>query len=180
LQIAIQIFKKKYNIEKEIKLTRKFVPVNFTKDSHIPNYDVVMVTKSGFWAPVRNWPYFTELKQRLSELKITWFDLTENKIQNNDFLNYVHKSKVFVTLETGASHYASQFVNNQNSLVIQSGYCHNSFWNFYDYDVISHETQCQGCFITHKAQCFNGQKCMKNINVELVLNKILEKLNVKI
>lgn len=180
MNIAIALFKKQFKINKDIQITRNFVPVKYTDLPSVKGCDVSIVSSSGPWAPVRNWPYFTELKDRLAKLNISFIDLTENKIKDNEFLNHVKKSKVFVTLETGASHIASQFVTKENSLVIQSGYCDSSFWNAYNYDVISHDTPCKWCFINigkEQNRCFNGHACMKNIPVDAVLNKVLSKLN---
>jgi hypothetical protein len=175
LETAIQHFKMYFLINQKIEITKKHIPVKFFEDDLIPNIDVVMVTKSGNWAPVRNWPYFEQLKSELTILNISWFDLTENNVKNNEFLNYVKKSKVFLTIETGASHFASQFVNKQNSLVIQSGFCDNSFWNFYDYDIISNDTDCKSCFLLIN-DCPIGHMCMREITVDKVISKILKKL----
>lgn len=175
IQIAIDKFKSKFNIEQEIKITRNYIPVNYKEIETIKQVDVVLVTKSGHWAPVRDWPYFEELKKKLEEKNISFIDVTQRNIKDFEFLDYVKKCKVFVTLETGASHYASQFINKNNSIVIQSGYCDDSFWNYYKYDVIKHDTDCKWCFIQHR-ECNKGHKCMCEISVDIVLNKILEKI----
>lgn len=183
IQIAIEKFKLKFNIDKEIKIIRDYVPVNYKEIETIKQVNIVLVTKSGHWAPVRDWPYFKELKKKLEEKNISFIDVTQQNIIDFEFLNYVKKCKVFVSLETGASHFASQFINKNNSIVIQSGYCDDSFWNYYKYDVIKYDTECKWCFTQHK-MCNKGHKCMREISVDLILNKIMEKLegdkNVKI
>lgn len=173
--VAIEKFKKRFCIDTEIKIIRDFIPVKYKEIEDIPKVDVVMVTKSSDWAPVRDWPYFEDLKKLLQQKHISFIDITQQNIKNFEFLNYVKKCKVFVTLETGASHYASQFINKDNSLVIQSGYCDDSFWNFYKYDVVKYDTNCKWCFTQHK-MCENDHKCMKEISVDVVFNKILQKI----
>jgi len=47
-----------------LKSTLDHVPVKFTLDHNAPSYDVAMVSKTGWWTPYRNWPFFDELKKR--------------------------------------------------------------------------------------------------------------------
>lgn len=172
IESGIEKFKKEFSITQDIKINRSYIPVKFKYVENIPAYNVVIISKSGFWSPVRDWPYFSQLKEKLDKLNVTWIDLTERRIRNNDFLNYVSKSKVFVTLETGASHLASMVAKSEQTLVIQSGYSNSSFWNIYNYDFISYDTDCKSCF---KRSC-EKHDCMKNISVDNVLQKIQTKL----
>jgi hypothetical protein len=171
MKSAIDLFKKQFDIDQEIINKRKHIPVKFQEDDNVPSIDVVMVTNSSAFAPVRDWPYFKELKKELDKNNISWIDITEQGIIDSLFLNYIKKSKVFLTLETGPAHMASQLINKNNSLAIQSGYCLNSFWNMYRYNYINYNIECEKCFFK-KTVCNNDHKCMKNISVDTVLNKI--------
>ena len=118
-------FKNKFNIKEELKILTPYVPVNYTEHSDIRGVDVSLCTKSGVWSKYRDWPFFNQLKHELAKRKISFIDLTQNRIFNNTCLNYVKKSKVYVGLETGTSHYVPQVANN--GIIIQSGY------SFFDY-----------------------------------------------
>jgi hypothetical protein len=174
IEIAIQKFKTIFGIYKEIKNTRKFIPVKFEK-IEIKPVDVVIVSKSGWWAPVRDWPYFDQLKNMLDNEKISWVDVIEKNIQDNEFLNYVAQSKVFITVETGAAHFASQFATKKNSILIQSGYSNSDFWCFYDYDIVSNFVECQPCFIMGDS-CKKDHICMRKIQANQIFDKVMEKI----
>jgi len=177
MQTAFEKFKQVFLIDINIQNKRDFIPIKFIEDENVQQVDVVLVTKTSKWAPVRDWPFFDELKSKLDALNITWIDCSRLAIKDNKFLNYVKKCKVFVTLETGASHYASQLVNKNNSLIIQSGYCLNTFWNSYNYDVISYKTECNNCFVIG-VPCPFEHECMKKISADSVLVRILEKIRI--
>ncbi len=171
----IREFSLKFNISKKIEIRRNHIPVRFQEIELVPACNVVMVTETGHWSPYRNWPYFNELKALLSKSKIDFFDLSENRIRNIEFLNYIKKAKVFVGLETGASHYASKFANGK-SIIIQSGYCDFDYWaGLYDYEHIQHSVECSPCWL--REGCPYDHKCMKEIKPEYVFQKILKKLN---
>lgn len=176
MEIALKKFCKE-NKFNDIRFNRNFIPVKFTEDLSIQSFEVVMVTKTSKTAIVRDWPFFDILKNILTELNISWKDITQEK--DNTFLNYVVNSKLFITLETGAAHLASQFISKENSLVIQSGYCGNKFWNFYNYDVICNQTACEWCFndIT-KPKCKYNHVCMREISVETIVEIIKNKLKI--
>ena len=140
MQHMIRRFKQTFNINKDIKIKTHYVPINFVDIPKIEGTDVAMVTQSGHWTPYRNWPYFEELKKELNNYNIKYIDISKENIKNQECLNWVKKSKLYLGLETGTSHLVSQVVNN--SLIIQSGYTHNNFWNFYNYDYISHDVDC--------------------------------------
>jgi len=179
LEITLDKFKTYFPDLKdtEFKIKTPYVPVKYKDNPDIKSYDIVMATKSGVWSRYRNWLYFPELKKVLDKEGITYYDLSENNIKNNDCLNYVKKSKLYIGLETGTSHYVSQFANNKG-LIIQSGYCDISYWCNYKYEIISRNVNCKPCFLNLKTQpCTNGHICMKNITVDMVMEKIKEMLN---
>jgi len=175
IESALQLFIEKFDITQNIDINRKFIPVNFIKDDTLESFDVVLVTKSGFWSEIRNWPFFDELKKMLTDNNITWKDITLERDQNS--LNYVNNSKIFVSLETGSSHLASKLITKKKSLIIQSGYSKNSFWNFYDYDVIDVNAECSPCFLRSISECKCNHKCMTKISVDEVFHKIKSKLD---
>ena len=170
-------------IRQEIKTTKYKIPVKYYDILSIPSVDVSIVSKGGLWSGYKNWPYFKELKDKLNENKITYIDLSEKNIKNIECLNYIKKSKLYLGLDTGVSHYASSVASGK-TLIIQSGYNYFDFWCFYDYDYINVNIECQKCFLNyytitkkHKyMNCKNDHKCMKNISVDMVYNKIVEKL----
>lgn len=170
----IEEFSGEFNITQSIKVNRNYIPVQFQEFNKVPAYSVVIVSETGYWTSYRNWPYFKELKELLKMAKIDFFDLSENRIRNIEFLNYIKKAKVFVGLETGASHYASKFANGK-SIIIQSGYSDFDYWaGLYDYDHIKHDVECSPCWLRNG--CFYDHKCMKDIKPEHVFEKILKKL----
>lgn len=177
LESAMIFFTEKFGITKKININRSFIPINFVRQP-CDSFDVVLVTKSGFWSEIRNWPFFDELKEMLSKNNITWKDITSEK--DNNFLNFIDKAKVFITLETGSSHLASQLITKKKTLLIQSGYSKNSFWNSYAYDtVIANDISCSPCFLRTLQHCKNGHNCMKKISVNEIFKKIQNKLEEK-
>jgi hypothetical protein len=169
-----EVFSEKFNISRKINIIRNYIPVKFREYDNVPAYSVVMVSETGYWTSYRNWPYFKELKELLKLSKIDFLDLSENRIRNQEFLNYVNKAKVFLSLETGASHYASKFAGGK-TIIIQSGYCDFNYWaGLYDYDHIRHDVKCSPCWL--RKGCSWDHKCMKSIKPEFVFKKILKKL----
>jgi hypothetical protein len=182
LEIMLIKFSKQFNvpnnicdkIKQEIKNTKYRIPVKYYDIPNIPSVDISIVSKTGRFTPYRNWPYFKELKEKLNKEKITYIDLIEKNIKNVECLNYIKKSKLYLGLDTGVSHYASSVASGK-TLIIQSGYNYFDFWCFYDYDYINVNIECQKCF--KRYGCPYDHKCMKDISVNMVYNKIIEKLN---
>lgn len=173
LELVIQRFCTKYDIHKELKIVTPFVPVIFKEDPNIPKVDITLVTKSGKWSKYRNWPYFGELKKALTKKNLTFIDLTEKRIYDNNCLNYVKKSRLFIGLETGASHYVSMVANK--ALIIQSGYSSFDYWCPYPFEYIAEDVACKKCFIHCKSRpyrCSKDHKCMRNLSVDEVMKKI--------
>lgn len=160
-----------------------YIPVNYKEIPDIKGVDVVLCTKTGRWCPYRDWPYFKELKKEFDKLNITYIDLNKEKIKGNECLNYVKKSKLYLGLDTGTSHYVSKFANGK-TLIIQSGFNIFSWWSHtYDYDVITANVECdfRPCFINMKDIAENNVcpfdvSCMKNIKVKHVLYEVQERL----
>jgi len=149
-------------------------PVIYRHDPSIKGYDLCLVTQSGPWTPYRNWPHFSELKSLLVENGITFIDLSEEGVKGNNFLNYVKKSKIYLGLETGASHYAAPYA--KKGLIIQSGYCNFNYWAaHYNYQKIEHPVKCAPCW--KKKGCEHDHKCMRKIPASLVYNEIIRIIN---
>jgi hypothetical protein len=170
---------------KYIEFDRKrhnFVPVLFHETDSIKGADVALCTKTGKWAPYRDWPYFDELKDMLHSSGISYIDLnTPLRILSNDCLNVVAKSKVYVGLDTGTSHYVSKFANRKG-LIIQGGFNPFFFWAWqYEYEPIVTSVECpyRPCFIT-KYDMYSGMvcsaPCISGISVKQVFDRIVEKL----
>ena len=166
-------FKKKFKIESDIKLHGNHIPVKFNKLDNIPSYDIILVTDTGYWTLYRKWPYFNELKELFEKNDISYLDVNEADIKDNTLLNYVDKAKLYVGLETGASHYVSRFANGK-SLIIQSGYTDFSYWaEVYEYECLSVNIKCSPCW---KRNGCEHHKCMSNLSVDKVFNQVFKRL----
>lgn len=160
VQKAIDLFVEQNGIKKEIQRTRNVVPVVF-EEMLTEGVDVALNTQCGRMGKYREWPYFTELKRELKKNKISFIDLDEKKIRGNLALNYVKKSKLYVGLDTGMSHYVSSVVND--SLIIQTGYSTIDYWSVYNYDYIeTPNVQCKNCCLKSFSRCPHNYFCMRN------------------
>jgi len=165
----------------EIKDEHDHVPVKYYDIPQIPSVDVVMCTRTGPWAPYREWPYFEELKALFDKVSITYVDLNKEGILSFECLNYVNKCKLYLGLETGTSHYVSQFANGK-ALILQSGFTPFQFWAYpYHYDYLTYDVPCQPCIINKKdieegIVCKRDQECMKKLSVEKVFMEIVKRI----
>lgn len=166
---------------KRIQITKDYIPVKYYDISEIGSFDVILHSKTGNWTPYRNWAYFTELKILLKRNKITALDLAEYPIYGIKYLNYVNKSKLYVGLETGPSHYISQFMRGR-CLILQGGFSTYDFWaSSYGYEHLEIDIECKPCFINWEnilngKKCQFCNKCMMNIDPIVVFDKIKEML----
>ena len=166
-------------------IKRDHVPVKYREIPDIDSVDVAMTTSAGNFTPYKDWPYFNELKEKLDKVGVSFIDLDEHKIRNMKFLNYIKKCKLYLGLDTGSAHLASQFANGK-TLILQSGYCDFDYWTsgIYDYDYINVDVECSPCFLTifkirRGNTCDYDHKCMKKMSVEKVYKSVMEKLNNK-
>ena len=173
LEVVLDKFKARFDISDPLRVQTNYVPVNYVDIEEIRGYDLAMATKSGVWSRVRDWPYFDRLKHELDKRSISYIDLTASNVINNECLNFVAKSKLYLGLDTGVSHYVSQVA--RKGLIIQSGYSDFRFWCQYDYEHIENKLPCSSCFIHCKTTpytCPNEHRCMREISVDQVLRKI--------
>lgn len=170
----------------DIKVGINYIPVKYIDIPEIKSYDIAMGTKCGEWNRYREWPYFEELKKRLMENGISYIDMDEQKMFYMKSLNCVKKAKLYVGIETGMSHFVSQFANGK-ALILQSGFEDFRFWCNYNYDYLYIPVPCRICHKNtdnreshgHKRipdPCNNDHKCMKDMSVDAVFNKIIDKL----
>jgi len=152
-----------------------YIPVRYCDIPEIPSVDVTLCTRSGDFAKCRNWPYFEILKSRFDKYGVSYIDLTKEEIYYIECLNYVKKSKLYVGLETGTSHYVSQVANGK-ALILQSGYTDINFWCDYDYDYLNVDTPCRICKSTED-NCVYNNECMRDMSVDIVFDKIMEKIS---
>jgi len=167
----------------KIRMTKihSHIPVAYHDIPEITGVDVAMCTEVGAWGPYRNWPYFPELKKLFDQSNISYVDLNKDGIYSIECLNYVKKSKLYIGLETGMSHYVSKFANHK-ALIIQSGFCPFIFWAYpYHYECITANTECTSrpCFITRNEVregrvCLNQNSCMAEIKPETIFIKVKE------
>jgi hypothetical protein len=166
-------FRKKFNIKKTIQLYLNHIPVRFKKLVEIPIYDVVIVSETGYWTPYRNWPYFQELKELFDKNCISYIDVSIEKIRNNLLLNYVDNSKLYLGLETGASHYVSK-VSNGKTLILQSGYTNFNYWaEMYDYSYLNVDLDCAPCW---KREGCSHHKCMNTLKAINVFEEVKRRI----
>jgi len=174
---ASEYFNKEVIIQKQ----RDHIPVIF-EEMDVPEVDVTLNTKTGPWCPYKLWPYFDELKVKMEELGITYYDLDGNETYSIECLNIVKKSKLYVGLDTGMAHYVSKFANGK-TLIMNGGFVSFHFWAFlYDYEPIQVEdVSCRPCYINRNhvkedKVCKYDNRCMKEITVDMVLSRICERL----
>ena len=165
-------FKRDVGVDLPIVNNRNHIPVKYHDIPNISATDVVIGSKGLPTALARQWTYFKELKENLNAFGISYVDLDEQNIKNIECLNYVKKCKLYLGLETGTSHYVSQFANGKG-IIIQSGFTNHEFWSIYDYEFIETHTKCSPCF---DWVCSNECQCIKDITVLMVLEKILNKI----
>ena len=159
------------------------VPVVYQEMPEIRGVDVAMWTQTGPWAPVRMWPHFPRLKEMFDAEGITYVDMTEIGAMGFACLNWVKKSKLYLGLETGTSHYVSQFANHK-ALILQSGFCPFVFWTYlYYYDCVRASVECRyrPCFLTRDEsatgiECPHGHACMEQLAPETVLAEVKRRL----
>lgn len=114
--------------------------------------------------------------------KISFIDLAEKPIYGIEYLNYVNKAKLYVGLDTGPSHYISQFMRNR-CLIIHGGFVTFEYvFSLYGYDRIQIEDMpCRPCFLSWQQiaagnKCKYCNKCMMEIDPSVVMDKIREML----
>lgn len=170
----IEEFRKEFKIKKQIKLQDNHIPINFHKLQNISSYDVILVTETGYWTPYRNWPYFKELKKAFEKFNISYLDASEAGIKDNTLLNYIDNAKLYLGLETGASHYVSK-ISNGKTLILQSGYSDFNYWaEVYEFEYLNFDIECSPCW---KREGCENHKCMNTLSADKVLNKVLKILN---
>lgn len=180
-------------LKKRLTISRQnhnHIPVNWMRFYDIPSIDIAMCTTSGWWGPYRNWPYFKELKRKLTSNGIIYKDLSrgdryrpKDRYYSYECLEYVRKCKLYLGLDTGMSYYVSKFANNK-ALILQSGFTSFEWWaDHFLYDHLEIDVPCKNCFIDRnminsgKAECKYNHQCMKEITVDWVFDEILKRLN---
>ena len=150
-------------------------PMSYTDNPDIDGLTVCLVTQTGKYTPYRNWPYFQELKTLFTTNGISFIDLSAELIWGNDFLNYVKKSKIYLGLETGASHYAAPYVDDAG-IIVQSGYSDFNYWAaHYNYEHLHYDINCAPCW--KRVGCPYDHECMREIPAMLVYDKITKRMN---
>ena len=152
-----------------IPISRTSVPIRYQDDPSIIGTDVVICSEVSIHSKYREYPRMNEVKQLLNEKGVRWRDLSEDKIRGNAVLNWVKKSKVYLGLETGVSHYVAGVVNK--GLILQSGYSNYYFWGTtYPYEALFVPVECRNCFL--RTGCPNDHKRMMLIEPREVVDKI--------
>jgi hypothetical protein len=171
LEVKIKIHKK-----------RNHIPIIFHK-MKVPKYDVVMNTATGGFSPYKKWHYFSELKRLMESAKISYLDLDQNLKHSIECLNLVKRSKLYLGLDTGMSHYVSRFAGGK-ALILNGGFVDFKYWAYLynNYELIQVvDVPCRPCYKnwTHKESgdgCQYENRCMEEISPEIVFERICERL----
>ena len=161
-------FNKNFHTNAKRVFKKNYIPVKFKEDKKVESFDVVICSNTKPYIPYRKWSRFPQLKKLLKKMNISYKDITDTR--DYECLTYIKRSKVYLGLETGMSHYVSQYANGKG-VIIQSGYCNPNHWSIYDYEFIQNHTSCEYCY--KRSGCENNHECM-NISPERVLS-VLER-----
>jgi hypothetical protein len=153
--------------ERDLLLTRHLVPVKFQDEPNLPQIDVSICPTTSSPTSYRNWPFFPQLKALLDADGIRWLDVSG--LRGNQCLNQVKKSRLYLGLETGMSHFVSSVVSS--GLIIQSGYSNINHWSTYGYEAIWRDVPCRNCFL--RKGCPHELRCMCDVPPEEVHRRIL-------
>lgn len=167
----------------KLEIKDRHVPVVYKDVPECEEVDVTLCTRSGMYTPYRNWPYFEELKVMFDSANITYLDLNKpcegcRGYKSHWALNAVNKSKLYIGLETGTSHYVSKFAAGKG-LILQSGYSDFEYWaKYYDYEKLDIQVPCSPCFLNRNTDpCPKAHKCMVDLTPGMVFDYVLKKLN---
>jgi len=167
-------FARKAGMSEPFPAKRDHIPVIYDSVSDSPIVDLVLVSVTGNWTPYRLWPFFDELRIRLQREGVRYIDASLEALTDQRFLTVIDRCKLFVTLETGASHYASQVANGK-CLVLQSGYCNFSYWaGNYRYTELANPVSCAPCW--KRELCDRDHECMTGLSVDRVMAEILARI----
>lgn len=136
--------------------------------------DVAIWPNCGEFSRYRQWPYWDDLYDLLNSAHIRWRNMLADGLRDQQVLNCVYHSKLYVGLETGVSHYVSAVA--RQGLIIQSGYAQPEFWSPYkQYDFIEVRQPCSPCWL--REGCHLDHACMTNIPATRVFDEILRRLS---
>jgi GT2 family glycosyltransferase len=204
MDTVIRKFRSEFDFYGSLDIKTPYVPIKYKLDANITPVDVVLVTKCGPHSNVRNWPYFSELKKEFERLKISYVDINEfgfdwanDSELTHQISNLIYNCKVFLGIETGASHFATGILaqkKGRGNFIIQSGYVPFSHWTRHYGDLfesIEIDVHCKGCLLlnTHSRRaplsvggkqlpdyCKENHYCMRAITLEMVLSQVKTKL----
>jgi hypothetical protein len=166
---------------KEFIVKRDHIPVVF-EEMDVPNVDVALNTKTSLYTPYKLWPHLNELKIEMAKLGITYYDLDASETYGIECLNIVKRAQIYLGLDSGMSHYVSRFANGK-SLILNGGFVTFNFWAYlYNYEPIQVEdVSCRPCYINRfhvedGKGCEYNNRCMGEITIDMVFNKICERL----
>jgi len=169
-------------VGKKLVIKDNFIPTLYKDVPEVESVDVSICSRTGIYTPYRNWPYFKDLKKMFDKEGITYTDMDRpgpgmRGWRNHWVLNCVHKSKLYLGLETGTSHYVSKYAAGK-ALILQSGYSDFNYWaKYYDYDVLNFDVECSPCFINQfQKPCTHSHKCMYSLKPKIVFDYVIEKL----
>lgn len=153
--------------------TRRFVPVHYVDDPAIEGVDVAICSSCGHWSKYREYPWMSAVKQELDRRGIKWVDMSERGIVGNDALNLAKKSRLYLGIDTGMSHYVAGVV--RKGLILQSGFSNPALWApRYGFDFLSVKVECGNCFLS--SGCQHGHRCMTTMSPKDVAEQIEQRV----
>jgi hypothetical protein len=163
---ALDSFQETYGVPR-MEITHRTPPVRYIELPEIQGTDVAICSKSGPWSPYRNYPRMDEIQAELTKRSIRFVDLNESNIVGMQALNWCAKSKLYLGLDTGMSHYVAGHV--RKGLILQSGFTPRELWaSTYDrFEFLEAKSKCElsPCFLRN--DCPRGHKCMNIDPIEI-------------
>lgn len=171
---ALLNFARDLGLHDALRMTRNRVPLRYVDDPGCHGSDVALCLTGGDWSKYRWYPYIDELKRELFRSGISYWDVRDHDIKGQTVFNAIHKSEMYVGIDTGVTHAAASL--NPNGIILQSGYNSPSDWNHdYPYEILSVPVPCAPCGL--KEGCQYDHRCMKELSVSRVVSAIKENLS---
>jgi hypothetical protein len=168
LRTALDNFATKFGISR-LRMSRKTVPVKYLDIPKLHGVDVAICSICGSWSKYRQYPSMDTVKAELTNHGISWTDMTATNMRGNDVLNLARKSRLYLGLDTGMTHYVASVV--RRGLILQSGYSTPAYWAAtYPFEFLQVSVPCCNCFLT--SGCQDGHKCMTALTPTRVVHRI--------
>lgn len=172
LRRALDLFSIRNNIRHPIKIKRSTPPLKIVDDPSVLGADVAICLSGGNWSPYRYYPKPEELKQALTAAGLTFIDV--KNLWNHSAFSAIRKSRLYLGIDTGATHAASAL--NKNGIVLQSGFNRAEDWNHdYGFEILTADSACTlaPCYL--REGCPHNHRCME-IPVARIVERVIARL----